>query len=394
MTANHEEAIFAIAHTDIGLMPFNNAGRTLRAVVSANVHADALRITFSNLRGTSQMPVGSAVIARCSADGLLLNDEYLPITVAGQSSFTLEAGQEVESDEVAFPLSPGEHFAINLFYPGRERITSGNWIGHGAYRSRPGNFSFEPKLPGPGLVSRFARTVVVSDMTVAITSVGRIVALRQQAGRVIGCFGESITQQGTWTTPLAKLLHRRYPGEVSLCNLGIGGNRLLQDCAPSLGGLFGEAGITRAAHDLYTLPGLTHAIIALGTNDLGHPGIHGVPLSELPTLAAYAAGMETIAAQLHRQGVFAYTATITPRVLGTPFDAGREALRQQFNEWIRTADCFDAVLDFDAALRRDDGRPGMPDGCALPDGLHPSPLGGLQLARSVDLSLFGGKAYG
>jgi hypothetical protein len=47
------------------------------------------------------------------------------------------------------------------------------------------------------------------------------------------------------------------------------------------------------------------------------------------------------------------------------------------------------VLDFDKVLRRTDGKPGMQEGYVLPDGLHPSPLGGMVLAKSIDISLFG-----
>ena len=67
----------------------------------------------------------------------------------------------------------------------------------------------------------------------------------------------------------------------------------------------------------------------------------------------------------------------------------KEAVRQAVNAWIRTSGRFDAVLDFDQALR-DPAHPAR----LLPsydsgDHLHPGDLGHRAMANSVPLSLFG-----
>lgn len=383
-------SLFAIAQTDIRTTPFNNHSRTLRLVIHPNVDAYAVSVRFANYYAAGPLPVGAASLALCDANGQLEADTLVPLTVGGLLSFSLDADTEVISDAVRFPIKPGQPFALNLYYPTEERVVSGNWIGSGALRSRPGNFSADIELPGPGLVSRFARTLAASDMTVATTNVAEVIAHRETPGRVLACFGDSITQQGNWTFPLEKLLHHRYPGEISICNLGISGNRLLHGPAPATGGLFGEAGIIRFERDVLRLNGLTHCIIGLGSNDLGHPGSEGVSESELPTLPQYTEALEGLAGQLHQRGVKSYVSTIAPRAIDPPYDEPREALRQEMNAWIRSAPCFDAVLDFDAVLRREDGNPGIREGCVLPDGLHPNPYGGLWMAKSIDLSLFGG----
>ena len=157
-----------------------------------------------------------------------------------------------------------------------------------------------------------------------------------------------------------------------------------------MGGLNGKAGIERFARNVLSLSGLTHAILELGSNDIGLPDEHGVPESELITPAEYITGMEKMAGQLRERGVTVYAATIAPRVLdGKPFDAEREQLRQEMNTLLRRSASFDAILDFDIWLRRPDGGPGMREGCVLPDGLHPSPFGGMCIAKEIDLSLFG-----
>lgn len=382
-------SVFAMSHTDVRIQPFHNHGRTLRLIVHANVSAHALRVRFANWCGEVPLPIGAASLALCDAQGSLRPDTLKPLTVGGVLTFTLEPGKDILSDELTFQVRPGDYIALNIYYPSDERVVSGNWVSHRALRSRPGNFSADLSLPQPNLLSRFARTVIVNDMTVSVTSVCEIIAHSDTKTRVLACFGDSITQQGNWTLPLSKRLNRTYPGQISLCNLGISGNRLLHDSTGTAGGLNGIAGIRRFERDLLPMHGLTHTILEIGSNDIGEPGGQGIPEDELITPAQYAEAMQRLANTLHERNVRVYVATIPPRPFTSPYTEEREPLRLAMNDWIRTAPCFDAVLDFDAVLRRDDGKPGMKDGCSLPDKLHPSPYGGLLVAKSIDLSLFG-----
>lgn len=386
----YQKAIFSVAHTNMRVPPFNNHGRTLRVTTESNTDAYAITVRFSNRYGDKPLPIGAVSLALCNEHGELIPNTLVPLTVGGVLDFVLEPGMDMISDRVRFPLMHGDILALNIYYPTEEKVISGNWVGSGALRSRFGNFSADARLPGPNLVSRFARTVAASDMTVMTTSVCEIIAHSNTPGNVVGCFGDSITQQSNWTSPLSKLLHRAYPGKISLCNLGIGGNRLLKDSPTSMGGLNGAAGMHRYQWDLLPLHGLTHAILQIGTNDIGLPGTYGVPDSDLITPQRYIDEMHRISRDLQTRNIKVYVATLPPRPILRPYTEARELLRMQMNELIRSSIVFDAVLDFDAVLRRDDGKPGMRDGSALPDGLHPSPYGGLLIAKSIDLDLFGG----
>ncbi|MFV0351283.1 MAG: GDSL-type esterase/lipase family protein [Oscillospiraceae bacterium] len=390
MSKVYQKAIFSVAHTDMRVPPFNNHGRTLRVTAESNTDAYAISVRFSNRYGDKPLSVGAASLALCNVHGELVPNTLIPLTVGGVLDFVLEPGMDLVSDRVRFPLMPGDTLALNIYYPTDEKVISGNWVGSGALRSRFGNFSADIRLPGPNLVSRFARTVAASDMTVMTTSVAEIIAHSSTPGCVVGCFGDSITQQSNWTAPLSKLLYHTYPGKISVCNLGVSGNRLLANSPPSLGVLNGMAGIDRYQWDLLPLHGLTHAILEIGTNDIGIPGSHGAPDSDLITAQQYMQSMQKIAEDLHSRGVRVYVATLPPRPIARPYTEDREVLRKQINDLLRTSHAFDAILDFDAVLRREDGKPGMREGCALPDGLHPSPYGGLLIAKSINLSLFGG----
>jgi len=71
-------------------------------------------------------------------------------------------------------------------------------------------------------------------------------------------------------------------------------------------------------------------------------------------------------------------------------NAANEADRQGLNNWIRTSGVFDAVADFDAAIR-DPAKPERmraEDDCG--DGLHPSPAGFRVMADAVPMSALRG----
>ena len=91
-----------------------------------------------------------------------------------------------------------------------------------------------------------------------------------------------------------------------------------------------------------------------------------------------------------------FGATLTPMQGSIYTDAAgvREATRQAINHWIRTSGRFDAVIDFDRAVRD----PRMPAIIAPAfdsgDHLHLNPAGYQALAQAVDLDLFRMRADG
>jgi lysophospholipase L1-like esterase len=104
------------------------------------------------------------------------------------------------------------------------------------------------------------------------------------------------------------------------------------------------------------------------------------------------AGMKQLVVRAHTRGIKIFGATLTgfenETFLPGAWTPEREKTRQAFNEWIREGAAFDAVVDFDLALR-DPKRPAS----MLPiydcdDHLHPSDLGYNKMGDAIDLSLF------
>ena len=381
---------FAIAHTDIASQPFNNAGRTVRVLIPNNLAGDGVYVKFSNYYSPRPVWIKSASVALADDAGALLPGTVRPLTVHGDTSFALVPERDLFSDRIPLSVLPGQTVAVSLYYPLADKVTSGNFVGTFAVRSIRGDYSMEPRMPKARILSTLSKSVLPWDLTSAITTLSELIVEQPDSAprpRVIAAFGDSIMQQGAWVTPFTKRLYERYPGMVSVCNLGIGGNRLLHDSPAGVRGIYGHAGIERFRYDLMPIEGLTHAILALGTNDIGLPGKDGAPAEELIGLADYQAAVRHITARLRRRNVKIYAGLLLPREINHIYTPEREQLRLAINRWLAGCGLFDAVLDLGAPIADGSGV-GMKKEYALPDGLHPNKAGGLMIAQNIDLSLF------
>jgi lysophospholipase L1-like esterase len=100
------------------------------------------------------------------------------------------------------------------------------------------------------------------------------------------------------------------------------------------------------------------------------------------------AGYRQVIARAHAKGIAVYGATLTPFEGAAYYSPEKEVVRQAVNNWIRSGDEFDGVIDFDRATR-DPGHPTR----FLPaydsgDHLHPNDLGYQAMRNAVPLELF------
>ncbi len=381
---------WSISHASILMTFCNSQKRTSRIIIPNNIDTERIRLRFSNLYGHRSVVVGNARIALCDAEGALVEHSDRELIVGGKTRFTVPKRSEIFSDEIPFSLRAGQHLAVSLYFPSRLRPLSGNEIRQQTLRSIPGDYCSEQEFP-PEEEVLVPKPIVekVPDARIPVTPIlSGLDVYTEVTPRVIACFGDSITQQSTWTRPLTQRLYDAYPGQVTLSNHGIGGNRLLHDTAPVFEDLFGDAGIHRFEHDILSIEGLTHVIFALGTNDIGTPGEFGIPREQLPALGAYYDAVTAMVGTLHERGVKVFGATLLPRAATKNFDEEREAMRLAINDWIRTSGVFDRVLDFEASTRRGDGTRGLRPEFDCGDGLHPSPAGGAAIAESIDITYF------
>lgn len=237
----------------------------------------------------------------------------------------------------------------------------------------------ETRLPGPTGPLSFHRNTHASHSVdgVRTTSVFLLTAVEvtDAHGPVIAVLGDSIAE-GVGTPDDADLrwpdqLARRLPGSA-VANLGISGNRVLLDDAR-----FGPSGQARFDRDVLSLPGLRTVFVHLGVNDLQQPPGQTDPTLVPALLPAARPARQGRRAAGRRRDDHAV------RRLG-PLDARLEAVRQRINATVRTGRVFDAVADFDAAVRDPDRLSRMLPAHDSGDGLHPNPSGHAALAAAVD----------
>jgi len=136
-------------------------------------------------------------------------------------------------------------------------------------------------------------------------------------------------------------------------------------------------------------PGVTHAIIVLGINDIRNR--RGLK-EEVVTAEEMIAGLAQIAMRARARGIKIFGGTLTPfeneTFMRGAYTPEGEAKRVAVNEWIRSGGAFDAVIDFDQALRDPEQPRRMLRIYDNGDHLHPGDDGLERMGDVIDLALF------
>ena len=365
------------APSEVGV-GFNN--HTLRMNPRVSIGGDTLRVRISNAYGTRKLEIGAAYIGIRDSGPAVVPGSQRKLTFNGSGSATIPAGALVVSDSVKLDVKPLADLAVSIHLPGEVtpafQIT-GRYARQTNYISPPGNFAAATRMP----------VLKITDEWFFVSGID--VLASQETGCIVAV-GDSLTDANIsthdtfsrWPDQLARRLTARRGRQLGVVNQGLGGNRILFD-------LRGDSGLRRFDRDVLAQPGVTHAIVMLGTNDLRNR--NAKPEEEV-TAEQMIAGLHQMALRAQARGIKLFGATLTPfgneTFLPGAWNPVRERHRVAFNNWIRESGVLDGVVDFDQALR-DPERPtqmlGIYD-CG--DGLHPSDPGYCKLGDSIDLALF------
>jgi lysophospholipase L1-like esterase len=361
------------------------ANQTIRQVVRISAGGERVRLRFTNEYGTQPLLIGAARVSYSDSSGAPQSGSDKQVLFSGKPSALIPAGAPLLSDPIALPVKALSSLSISIYLP----EDTGACTCHGTamqtgYVSQSGDFTQQLFTASQSLQSR----VFLSGVEVESRS----------RAKAVVAFGDSITD-GIGSTPDS---NRRWPdrlaerlaargGRWGLVNMGISGNRVLDDNA-------GQSALARFDRDVLSVPGAAYVIILEGVNDLGISfGKFSGPLAEAfkgmqpthkATAEALIGGYRQLIARAHSKGLKVLGATITPYEGSSYYSEAGEQQRQAVNSWIRTGGAFDGVLDFDAVWR-DPARPTqIKDGLHAGDHLHGSDAGYAALAGSIDLALF------
>jgi lysophospholipase L1-like esterase len=365
-----------------GVVGFNN--HTLRMNPRVSIGGDRVRVRISNAHGARPLTIGAARIALRDKGPAIVRGSDRKLTFGGSDGTVIAAGAVAFSDLVELPVPALADLAVSVHLPGEVLANfaiTGRYARQTNYISPPGDFTAEAVMPVGNLTDQWFFLCGVDVLAPAETA--GIVAL-----------GDSLTDGNIstidtfcrWPDQLARRLAARQTNSggrpMGVMNNGLGGNRILHD-------LRGDSGLKRFDRDVLAQPGVTHAIVMLGTNDLRN---RWAKPEEEVTGEQMIAGLQQMAVRAHSGGIKLIGATLTPfgneTFMANAWNPTRERHRVTVNTWIRESGAFDGVADFDAALRNPQIPTQMRDEDDCGDGLHPSDTGYCKMGDAIDLALF------
>jgi lysophospholipase L1-like esterase len=353
------------------------ADTTLRQTVHTSIGGSPVRVRFSNAFGGAALPITAASLARPAGDqagsAAIRPGSSRPLTFGGHPSTVVPMGAQVVSDPVDLRIAPMSNLTVSCYLAAGQATL--NLTSHPGSRTTThlvnGDHHLDTDLPGSAGADHW---YLISGVEV----VGSESALVIVGDSLTDGRGSTTNGNDRWPDQLSARLH----GRIAVLNQAAGGNRILND------GL-GPSVLARLDRDVLALGAVEWMLIFEGVNDIGTAG--ATDDAQRAVTDGLIAAFRQVVVRASARDIAAYGATITPFGGNTAYDdAGglRERSRQAVNSWIRHSRTFDAVVDFDAAVRDPaDPRRVLP-AYDVGDALHLSPPGYGALAAAVPSGLF------
>ncbi|EAQ00723.1 putative secreted protein [Janibacter sp. HTCC2649] len=342
--------------------------QTVRNIVHTSVGGSNLRISLSNAYGSVPVTFDSVWVGQAGQGAAIAAGSNRRLSFGGSPSVTVPVGAEVLSDPVPGDVPAQSTLSVSIHVVGDAGTVSGHKLAHQTnFISTPGDHGGE-EFAGSFQTPTTSYAWVESAVVDAPQQVDTVVAL-----------GDSITDGDKSTTSTnrrwpnllaSRILAGPKPHQFGVMNAGISGNRVLAD-GP------GVSAQARFDRDVLAQPDVSTVVVMEGVNDLRWE----LATKPADLIQAY----RQLIGRAHARGVCIVGGTITPWEGGSLWSEPKDAIRGEVNAWIRTSGEFDAVVDFDAAVRD----PAQPSRILAAydsgDHLHPGDAGYQAMANAVDL---------
>lgn len=345
---------------------------SIRSALHGSIGGDAVRVRLSNAFGTVPLDMGhvTVALAATSDDPNALPGTLRDMTFNGQRAVTIPVGADVLSDPVRLRVPTGANLLVTTFVPTASGpVTYHPFAGQTSFLTNDGDHASDES----GAAFNQTATVwhYVNQVDVLTVGRGAIVTLGDS---ITDGVGSTLDANHRWPDRLAARIAQLPPEQrFGVVNAGISGNRLLLD-----GGAFGVNALARVDRDVLAKTGATTMIVLLGINDIQQNPHETDPV---PITTA----LRQLINQGRARGLRVIGATLTPFKGWTDYSATLEVTRTAVNTWIRRADAYDAVFDFDAAVRDPANPLAMLPAFDSGDHLHPNDAGYQAMADSIPL---------
>lgn len=346
--------------------------QTVRQVMRMSLGGDRWRVHVSNRFGKQPVTFSGVHVARSTGQSGIEAGSSQAATFGGQAAVTLPPGAEAQSDPLTLPVPALGDMAVSLYFAQAAPMPTVHGL------------ALQVAYVGAGdQLAAAALPAAAADQRQAYYGVSLIENLSSEPTRVVVAFGDSITDGAASTVGAA----RRYPNllddrlkaagfaRTSVVNQGIGGNRWLND-------VIGPSGSGRFERDVLDVPGVTHALVFMGVNDIGFSAF--VPQQEVSAEQILGA-IGGAVGKARARGLKVLVGTLLPYKGAGYYSAAGEAKRQAVNEGLRSNRDVDGVIDFDRIMQDATDplllKPAYDSG----DHLHPNDAGYAAMAAAVDL---------
>ncbi|MFE6366014.1 SGNH/GDSL hydrolase family protein [Streptomyces sp. NPDC057806] len=358
---------------------------TLRQTVRVTVGGERIRLRFSNAFGGAPLPITSVSVAR-PVDGRAGVTGIEPssartVTFQGGASTTVPVGAQAVSDPLPFDVAAGSNLTVTTYLA--EGQASRDITSH------PGSRTTSHLLAGDHVDAVDLAGATPTDHWYFLSGIETWAPRRTAAVVVVGDSltdgrGSTTNMNNRWPDQFLDRLLSRSGGtaDTAVLNQAAGGNRVLNDgLGPNL--------LARLDRDVLAQSGVEWLVVFEGINDIGTAP--ATPAAQKDVAARLIAAYEQIVVRAHAHGIEVYGATLLPFGGNEMYDDAeglREEARRTVNAWIRDSGRFDAVIDFDAAVRDPAAPERLLHSADGGDHLHLNPHGYGLLADAVPVRLF------
>ncbi|KAF2226028.1 SGNH hydrolase-type esterase domain-containing protein [Elsinoe ampelina] len=372
--------------------------------LSSNVSTRKIRLRISNAFGTTPLDITAASVARPLGNraGVAVIEEQTvqPLTFnSGSNNIRISPGALGVSDALDFDFGGIDTYLGNGTVQLGSIITISLYLQNGqqgeAITSHPGSRTTSYLVNGnqvgqnnlTGQVQPQVHWYFISAVeSLETTSAGALMVVGDSITDGRGSVPDANNRWPDWLFSRMQRSNDSVARRVAIGNQAAGGNCALSAC-------LGPSAVSRIDRDVLAQPGVSYAMLFIGVNDIG--GASADVQTQNQVADALIAGYRQIITRIQSLGLPVFGATITPFGALTasvqPYSdpAGiREQTRAKVNDWIRNGGAFDAVVDFDAAVRDPTNTTILRSDYDSGDFLHLNPAGYAAMADAFPLGLF------